>query len=375
MLRFAIRSVRQYSQVLKVNRPEFDTVFPKANLIKKILFELDSKHTYSKLYPIYKSIYETMDEENNEVPISKGISSSDVMTMKKVLEQIRRRMKAVNKHLLVLENTLLDRAADMGNKDSISILSCDVLKNDNENTPEDVEYAKKLIKGLYNESHPLTVKLTADMLLKDSNDIEAEKIYYKFLKLEDDSKLAGEVYGYLGQIQFRKPNLVLAEEYFIKAIKLTTLENSVRSYYYLSQIFMNSQPLMAKSLMESCATQGFKEAFKSLGYLEMNYFDDLHKSYEWFKLGMELNDIECCFGFFDCNVALKNWGAVSNCYKTIIAMKKLDSNNITLIEKFLNLREDILLKINDAPAESTNIENIKIIVKQDPLKSTGRWDF
>ncbi|CCE62614.1 hypothetical protein TPHA_0C04640 [Tetrapisispora phaffii CBS 4417] len=369
--------IRLYSRVSRTTRPSFDHVFPKAKTIKSILFELDSKHTYSKLLPVYKWNYEHMDDESPrelDAKSSKGISSNDYMLMKKVLERIRKDTKSANKNLLALENALLDKAVDMGNEDAIAIISFDTLKNPENNDVVDVEYANKLVKNLYENSHPLTIKLTGDLLMKAGDDKLAEKNYMKFIKMQDNTALAGEVYGYLGRIHLRKPDIHKAEEYFRKSIKYSRLENAVFSYYYLSQIYIDTNPLRARSYLEVSATQGFKEAFKSLGYLEMKYFDDIDKAYEWFRLGVELNDLESYFGFFDCNVKLKEWSSAKKCLNALNQLSKTSDTTKQLVEKFISQRKDIVSTLDTKLATKNSISSGHS-KSQTPAKdnTSDRW--
>lgn len=321
-------------------------------MVNKILFELDSRLAFNKLNEAYESIYDRIDEENQDGILPKGINSTDVMIMKKVLEKVRHKTKSINKHLLTLENTLLEKAAEMGNKDAVSLLAFDVLRDPSHNTTEDVAYAKLLIKDLYKRKHHLTLKLTGDLAFKSDNLDEAKKYYKLFLEVESDSFLSGEVYGQLGQIYFRTTKLSEAESSFLKSLQFSPLEYSVRSYFYLSQMYMSSDPVKARTLMESCATQGFKESFKALGYLEMNYFRDLYKAQEWFKLGMELFELECFIGYFDCCALLKDWGLANKCYISMQRMAELNKNYKPLILEFSEARHDKIKKAAEYTTQS-----------------------
>ncbi|CAI5187826.1 ANM_HP_G0244310.mRNA.1.CDS.1 [Saccharomyces cerevisiae] len=43
------------------------------------------------------------------------------------------------------------------------------------------------------------------------------------------------------------------------------------------------------------------QCFKTLGFLELNYFNNYERTKEWFKTGMEIMDLECFFWIFsDC---------------------------------------------------------------------------
>lgn len=370
-------SMRQYATAsLSKQRPLFHEVFPQKRTVNRLLFELDSKHTFSKLYPVYESIYNAMQREV-DTKIPKSVSPSDLMVMKKVLEKIRHRTKSINPHLLGLENALLDKSAELGNNDAIALLAFDVLKDPEHNTTDDVNYGKKLVRELYRRNHHLTFKLLGDLSLKSGNDVEASKYYFKFLQLEDNSYLAGEVYGQLGQINFRKPDLSEAERCFLKAVKLSPLEYSVHSHFYLSQIYMNSNPVKARALMENCATQGFRESFKALGFLEMNYFSEMRKAREWFKLGMELFDIECFVGFFDCSLNLRDFSAANKCYNNILQFRSVNETYKNIIDEFIkNRHQDIekAQKYSDKPLMH-NAAYEKIAKENSIVPKENRWEL
>lgn len=312
--------------------------------MNKILFELDSRLSFAKLYPVYETIYDSMDKQEEEIPIPRNINSSDMMIMKKSLEKVRHKTKSVNRHLLELENTILDKAAEMGDNDAVALLAFDVLKDPSNNSEDDVQYAKRLVKDLYQRKHHLTLKLTGDLALKGGDSAEAENYYHKFLELENDTFLAGEVYGQLGQVNFRKANLSISEAYFLKSIQFSPLEYSVHSYFYLAHIYMNFDPSKARILMECCASQGFRESFKTLGFLEMNYFKDLIKAQEWFKLGMELFELECFVGYFDCCVALDDWVAANKCINSMKRIAEMNVNYKPLVKQFIESRGEKVSK-------------------------------
>lgn len=368
--------VRRYattrSQAL---RPTFDAIFPQKRMVNRILFELDSRLSFGKLYPAFEFAYNNMDNET--LPLSTNLAASDVMTMKKVLEKVRSRTKSVNIHLLKLENALLEKAAEMGNSDAICLLAFDVLKDPTKNSLEDVSYGKLLIKDLYKRNHHLTLKLTGDLALKAGDSSQAESYYNRFLELEPDTFLAGEVYGQLGQIHFRETKLASAEHLFLRSIQYSPLEYSVHSYFYLAQIYMNSDPVKARTLMESCATQGYRESFKALGFLEMNYFANLYKAQEWFKLGMELFELECFIGYFDCCASLGEWESANKCFKSLEKIAETNTNYKDLLEQFVKARRN---KIDKALAYSLGpIPGSGVVEKPSKegtmLSSKNKWDF
>lgn len=369
---FARRYTSTRSQVL---RPSFNEIFPQKRMVNRILFELDSRLSFGKLYPLFELAYNNVDSE--DIPVTSGITASDVMVMKKVLEKVRSRTKSVNRHLLKLENVLLDKAAEMGNNDAVSLLAFDVLKDPSKNTSDDVLHAKLLIKDLYKRKHHLTMKLTGDLALKAGDNSQAETYYRRFLELESDTFLAGEVYGQLGQFSFHKTDLIPAERYFLKSIQYSPLEYSVHSYFYLAQIYMNSDPLKARTLMENCATQGYKESFKALGFLEMNYFENLYKAQEWFKLGMELFELECFIGYFDCCALLGEWALANKCFKSLEKIAENNSHYKSLVKQVVEARHDKVKRaLAYSPGPFPKREVVQNASKKAPqISKENKWNL
>ena len=325
---------------------KFLDCFPRKRTVNKILFQLDTRLTYNEMYPIFVQVSQLTDKDSiswkKKYPY---LRSSDIMQMRNVLITLRMQNKFVHKDVLAMENKLLNVAAELGNNDAISILSFNVVQAQENNTTKDndqndVETANRFIKELYARNHHLTIKLIGDTFLKNKAYKKAEKYYKEFLKLENNTKLAGEVYGNLGEIQIKQVNGFLkAEKSWLKCIELLELERSSRWYFLLAKLYSSSEPLRAKPLLESCASIGFKECFKTLGFLELNYFQNYERAKEWFKLGMEITDLECFLGFFDCSLKLKDIGSAKNCLKSLKTFEN-DDNKKVIIDAFLESRKD-----------------------------------
>ncbi|CAI4059427.1 hypothetical protein SUVZ_04G1380 [Saccharomyces uvarum] len=320
--------------------------FPKKRTINKVLFQLDTRLTYHEMYPIFVQVSQLTNKES--IPWKKKypyLKSSDIMQMRNVLVTLRMQNKFVHKDVLAMENKLLNIAAELGNNDAISILSFNVVQaqeNDKtkDNDQNDVETANRFIKELYTRNHHLTIKLIGDTFLKNKAYDKAEKYYKEFLKLENNTKLAGEVYGNLGEIQIKQVNGFLeAEKSWLKCIELLELERSSRWYFLLAKLYLSSEPLRAKPLLESCASIGFKDCFKTLGFLELNYFQNYERAKEWFKLGMEITDLECFLGFFDCCLKLEDIESAKNCLKSLKIFQNDESKKV-IVDTFLESRKD-----------------------------------
>ncbi|CCH59751.1 hypothetical protein TBLA_0B09340 [Henningerozyma blattae CBS 6284] len=335
---------------------EFMNIFPRKKQVQRTLFELDSNLTYKQLLPVFQHIY--LNNKDLSIIKERNIQNEDLMIMKKVLERIRFKNKSVNKKIINLEDNLLNLAAEHGNNDAISILSFRTIinqeKGKNTTNTNEVKIAKDLIKQLFELSHPLTFKLTADMMYNSNNFQDASKYYKQFLKLEADksssigdesgnSILEAEVYTKLGQISMKLSDLNDAERYFIKAIQLAPIEYTCNSYYYLSQIYLNSNPLKSRSLLEACSSQGFKESFPQLGYLELNYFKNIKRAKFWFELGMRIFQAECYFGYFNCCIKLNDYENASNCYNSLqILYNSVSENDKQLIDLFIENKRNVL---------------------------------
>ncbi|SCU89633.1 LAME_0E04676g1_1 [Lachancea meyersii CBS 8951] len=372
-------SFKRLSSSLAFKRAPFYEVFPSKKLVNRLLFEMDSKLTFSKLYPVYESVYNSLDVGHTERCFPVSFKGEDVMMMKKVLEKLRHRTKSVNRNLRDLENELLENAAELGDNDAISVLSFNVITNSDKNTPEDVSHAQKLIKSLYQMHHPLTIKLTADFAFASEDFSNAEKYYKLFLDSEKDTYRAGEVNGQLGKISFKKPDLKEAEKYFLESIRLCPLEQVVQSYYHLAQLYMDSEPVKARCLMESAASEGFKESFQLLGFLEMNYFQNLQKALQWFKLGMELFDFECFIGYFDCCMKLKSFQKAKNCLKSMQKLSETNEVSKESFQIFVNSRHD---QINSLALYSKNVvADTSLFLHADrtttdsPIEKESRWNL
>lgn len=341
-----------------VNTPripkKFQEIFPKKRTINKILFQLDTRLTYHEMFPIFLQVSQTTNEEN--VPWKKKypyIKSSDIMQMRNVLITLRKQNKFVHKDLLAMEDKLLNIAAELCNNDAISILSFNVVHQHREGNVEynyknDVETANRFIKNLYARNHHLTVKLIGDMFFENKAYDKAEKYYKEFLNLENSTNLTGEVYGKLGEIQIKQVNGFLkAEKSWLKCIELLEIERSSRWYFLLAKLYLSSEPMKAITLLENCASIGFKESFKTLGFLELNYFHNHERAKEWFKIGMEIMDLECFFGFLDCCLKVKDIRGARDCLESI---KKLGNNDNRkpMVDAFLESRRDSIKLLDKA---------------------------
>jgi protein MSS2 len=339
MLRFGRR-------LFSTTRPPIYEVLPKKKLLNRVLFDLDSRHGYAKLFTAYESIYKRLDTDE-EPDIPRYINASDLMIMKKALENVRIMSHTANRHLVDLENELVEKAAEHGNNDAVALLSFEAIVNEKADVDDKV-HAKKLVAKLLELKHPLTIKLSGDLCLKNEMIEQAVKFYNQFLALENDTFLASEVYKQLGILNFQKPNLVLSKQYFERSVKTGPIDKVADCHYYLGQLNIH-EPKRARHHFELSASQGFKESFQQLGFLEMNFFGNSLKAREWFKLGSEVSDISCIIGLFDCSIKEQKWKEAYRIFSLLenSLPKSKDEDNIKVWDHFLDNRKRSIALMNE----------------------------
>lgn len=348
------------------SRPPFYEVIPKKKVMNRILFDLDAKHSFNKLYPVYESIYKKLDGDG-EAEIPAKITANDLMVMKRALETVRVQSHSTNKHLVSLENSLVEYAAERGNNDAVSLLAYEALLGNDE---EDKQHAKKLISKLLEMKHPLTVKLSGDLCLRNKMNQQAEQFYLDFIALEDDTFLASEVFKQLGILSFQKPDLIQARHWFSRSVKTGPLDKVAECHYYLGQL-NGFDPKRSRYHLEAAASQGFKESFKQLGFLELNQFGNVRKATEWFKLGTELGDVDCVVGLFDCFMKENKFKMAYGAYTTL-------KQNETAFEHFTETRTKSIALMNEnyTPLKNTmaNIEKFQQS-ESTTVNDNDRWNI
>ena len=356
-------------------KPEFSKVFPSKKLINRILFQLDSDVTSRTIIPIYRSIY-----NDKTVPKKYSKNGEVLFLMKQVLSKVKKISNYESIPLRQMRNFLLYESAHNGSNDAVAMLCYDILSNKKTPTEKKRE-AEKLLKDLVMLGHGLSFKIVGDLYHGMGQTKECISWYEKFLEqpmLKDE--LRGEVLEKIAEILYREDtkNVKIAEEKFLQVLKISQLQDCVKSYFYLAQIYIKYDPAKAKVLLEQCCTQGFKEAFKEIGYLEMNYFRDLKKAQEWFKIGMEVFEIECYFGYFDCSYELGQYQNCINCLNSMKSLTKVNANYKDYINMFVTRRkEKIQIAIEKTESSISGIakgeKNIKGAVTSDQNGSRPRW--
>lgn len=323
------------------NRPELLSLLPGKRTINKILFDNDSRLSYKKVIPILDSVYSNIETPENII-LPKYVKSNDLMLCKQILASIRSTTNSINKNLVLLENELVEQAAELGNNDAITILAFESIEN-KETSKEDYKYANTLIDNLTKLKHPLVFKMAGDLAFKKGYHNQAEVYWLQFIELELNTILASQVYANLGIYYFNylkpRPDLTKAELYLKKSIKFGELDKyTIQAHYYLGQLYSMTDPILSKYHLEISASKGLKESFPSLGFLEMNIFKNYSKSLEWFKLGVESsNDLSCMIGQFDCFINLENLVQADGIYRNLVAVH----NKINAARNRKNIPKDM----------------------------------
>ncbi|KAG0670574.1 hypothetical protein C6P45_002140 [Maudiozyma exigua] len=336
-----------------MSKPEFSKVFPSKKLINRILFQLDSDVTSRTIIPIYRSIY-----QDKTVPKNYSKNGEVLLLMNQVLSRVKKISNYESSPLRQMRNFLLYESAHNGSNDAVAMLCYEILSN--KKTPTDKKrQAEKLLKDLIVVGHGLSFKIVGDLYHGMGQTNECISWYEKFLeqpRLKDE--LRAEVLEKIAEILYREDikNVNIAEEKFLEVLKISKLQDCVKSYFYLAQIYIKYDPVKSRVLLEQCCTQGFKEAFKEIGYLEMNYFRDLKKAQEWFKIGMEVFEIECYFGYFDCSYELEQYQNCVNCLNTMKNLTKINNNYRDYINMFVtNRKEKIAIVVEKTESSKRNV--------------------
>ncbi|CAD1813223.1 hypothetical protein FOB58_004937 [Candida parapsilosis] len=354
-----LRFIRLASTSTTKTRPELSSILPSKRTINRILFDNDSPITYSRMMPILTNIYNNLSQPS-KITIPNTVKPSDLMVFRKLLTSIRSVTQSVNKNLLDLENELVEQAAERGDLDAITMLAFEKVRENvrgelvvDKAAKEDLAHANKLITELTQLKHPLVFKMAGDLAFEKKVFATAVDYWQQFLALEDDTIEAGHVYYNLGYYYFSQPppvqDLPLAKKFFQNCIALTDLDlYSTKAHYYLGQLYLDTNPRVAKYFMEISASKSLLESFASLGFLEMNKFNNYEIAIEWFKLGVEANrDLLCLIGQFDCYIKMKQWAAADKVLRNLNELRR----------KISDVKKGASKKVPDSMKESFQVND------------------
>ncbi|CCE73109.1 Piso0_000128 [Millerozyma farinosa CBS 7064] len=338
-------------------RPELSTLLPNKKIMNRILFDNDSRLSYKKIVPIMEAVYENI-EKPEEIFFPRYTTGDDLMLCKKVLSVVRQTTNTIDKKLLAVEDELVEKGAEFGNNDAIATLAFKTIEDPN-STREDYKHANKLIEELTKIKHPLVFKLAGDLAFKKGYYSQSLKFWSDFIEVEPDTVQASHVYSNLGIYYFSyckpRPDLQKAKVFLEKSIKYGELDiYTIKAHYYLGQMFSIMEPLRARYHLELASTQGLKESFPTLGFLEMNVFNNFSKSIQWFKLGTEAsNDLSCLVGQFDCYMLTKDHKSA----------RRILDNLKSLHAKILRTKERNLIPSNMQQVAASNEAILNIFFK------------
>lgn len=275
-----------------------------------------------------------MDSPNN-IKLPHYTTNSDLMTLRAVLRDIRALSNAVNKHIVDLENELVEQAAELGNNDAIAMLAFEAISLP-ETLGEDYRHATNLVKQLTDLKHPLVFKLAGDLAHSKGYADQAAQYWHQYVELDPDSVVASHVYASLGSYYFNShtpmPDLHKAKINFERSIMYGELDTTItKSHYYLGQLHSVTDPKLARYHLEVSASKGLQETYSALGFLELNVFDNPEKAIEWFKLGVEGHkDVVCLIGQFDCHVRSSKY---SKAHSVLANLENLNKKLVSLHQK------------------------------------------
>jgi protein MSS2 len=390
-----IGSLRKYA-TLPNTKPLLLDILPPKKIISRLLFDNDARYNFHKYLPVIESIYDNPIIDNKQ--ISEKFNGTDLLIFQRVLAQIRKQTHTINPILLKLESDLIEYAAERGSRDALCTLSFLALDDSGQGWSEsDKITAKKYIKQLMEMEHPLAFKLAADRELKDfTNSIESSEksisdltpnsdllfsnissspkqlsraisLYNHFLDLDSTSTIAAAAHRSLGMIYFRTQELIKAEDHFKHAIHLAPSSDNSQAHFFLG-LLNEIDPIKARYHFQMAASEGFRESFANLGYLELNIFNELIKAKEWFKLGAELGVSECIVGLFDVAIREKNWDNAK------IILDKAEKQGLSDLlyevreETVQNVLNKTIKQSNETTSESNNTVN-------NTTSSNSRWDL
>ncbi|ODQ64615.1 hypothetical protein NADFUDRAFT_14924, partial [Nadsonia fulvescens var. elongata DSM 6958] len=284
--------------------PKLEDILPSKNKMKKYLFEKQSPLNYQEVLRSYRACMK-IETGESVTGIPSNVSGDDLMTLKQILEKHRKENGSFNSHLAELENNLVEISAERGNNTAIVLLCSRILTNviDNNETiaysQEDKDHAQDLLKQLCGANFPLALKVKGDLAYKIGHVDEAAKSYQSCIDANpSEINMITECYRSIGIIAMMNFDLNKAKNAFENSISLGSRQQVRDCYYYLGQLYEDDK-LRSKYYLEIAASQGLKEAFAPLGFLQLNYFNNPMLAEDWFKVGYEINDFNSCVGLFD----------------------------------------------------------------------------
>ncbi|OBA26843.1 hypothetical protein HANVADRAFT_2484 [Hanseniaspora valbyensis NRRL Y-1626] len=361
--------------LIKINEEENNNGFKISQMIRNL--------------PIAKPLndyYTNLLLPNGLINKNKKITYLELLLLRHSLIQFKETYRVYNKAFGLIEHLLLKISIEMNSKDALAIESFEVLMNEAKNKQLNYENNELVLKNaqtnfkklLHEDKHLTTIKYIGDLNFQLRKYDEALKNYNDYLQqlvpLINEkppplykSILTMTKYKHMNPLLKQFHNLDIAKTYnniakiylsnnqildcecFLKQ-SLINNENNMSlklvTYYLLGLIYSTFDPSLAKQCFQIVAVEGFRESFKHLGNLEMNYFGDMITAEQWFQLGIELEDTNCYMGMFDLRMKLKQFSQSMGIMNKLNDISKEKPEFKPVLEQFIMIRSDKLDEMN-----------------------------
>lgn len=329
--------------------------------------------------------------ESYKTKFGSPITHLELQLLRHSLIQFKDTYKVFNKSFHLIEEILLKLCIEQGSNDALSIESFETLMNElkkNKSKEIDSGKAQENLKMLVKENHPLSLKHIGDLNFQLRKYDECLDFYQKYLALVlpkvnekppsvITSLIKWERYTPMNPLakQFHFSNIArtynnIAKVYLSnnqiydceKFLKESLIKNQnnmslkLVTYYLLGLIYSTYDPILSKQCFQIISVEGFRESFKHLGNLELNYFGDTSKAANWFELGVHLEDFHCYVGLFDASMNMNNLDRAYNVLALLQQRLPHKPQWEELMKSFVETRGDKIQKAQDHYEKLIEIE-------------------
>lgn len=292
--------------------------------------------------------------ESYKTKFGSPITYLELMLLRHSLIQFKDTYRVYNKSFHLVEEIILKICIELGCKDALSIESFEKMMNEvktNKARDIDIKQSKNNLRTLLKQQHPITLKHIGDLNFQLRKYDQCLEYYGKYLNiiLSKVNEVPPSAFSSLFSKKKYKPmSPLLKQLYFLdiartynniakvylsnnqiydceRFLKESLIQNQnnmslkLVTYYLLGLIYSTYDPVFSKQCFQIISVEGFKESFKHLGNLELNYFGDASKASNWFELGVHLEDFHCYVGLFDASMNQNN---LNRCFNVLDLMQK-----------------------------------------------------
>ncbi|KAL6930832.1 hypothetical protein ACO0R3_003954 [Hanseniaspora guilliermondii] len=292
--------------------------------------------------------------ESYKTKFGSPITYLELMLLRHSLIQFKDTYRVYNKSFHLVEEIILKICIELGCKDALSIESFEKMMNEvktNKARDIDIKQSKNNLRTLLKQQHPITLKHIGDLNFQLRKYDQCLEYYGKYLNiiLSKVNEVPPSAFSSLFSKKKYKPmSPLLKQLYFLdiartynniakvylsnnqiydceRFLKESLIQNQnnmslkLVTYYLLGLIYSTYDPVLSKQCFQIISVEGFKESFKHLGNLELNYFGDASKASNWFELGVHLEDFHCYVGLFDASMNQNN---LNRCFNVLDLMQK-----------------------------------------------------